>query len=97
MGSIIKKGERIIGANACVCILAEDGIFGHGEYIDFGRLIHVETKYGKSYTGFLADYEPATEEGRQDCIVIVNQDGKEHRVGIYDIVLLDEGDTNGSI
>jgi hypothetical protein len=86
---IIGQEDRIVAVSKCIEIDYEFGWGGNGAIVYVGELLHIETKYGTSYTGFLIDYEKASKEGMQDCLVIRSQDGKDMKVGIYDIILME--------
>ena len=85
MAVVVHDGEWITGAAVSLTIAIQYPMGGHEKSVYLGEVVHIKTKFGNQYSGILQDFEYAEEEGKQDSLVIENQDGKVYHVGIHDI------------
>ena len=86
MGKLLQNGDWITRVRPCLQIDYEFSWGGDTHYLSIGEPVIVITKYGTKYFGLIHGYEAATQEGMQDCILLLNQDEEVKRVGIHDIV-----------
>lgn len=85
MAKVIDKGDWITKVVPCLRVDYEFGWGGNSHFLNIGEMVTVLTKYGTRYSGRVRGFETATKEGMQDCFLIENQEGKLHKVGMYDI------------
>lgn len=86
---VVDKGWKITGATECILIEVEYAMGGHNETVFVGDIVHIETKFGNSYTGQITGFVRAEKEGEQDGFTMWCQNEKNYKVGIHDIAYME--------
>ncbi|MBR3645702.1 MAG: hypothetical protein IKN54_04725 [Lachnospiraceae bacterium] len=86
---VVDDNWRITKANSFLALDIEWEYGGETISIPFGSVVLIKTKYDRNVVGVLAGFNLATEEGRQDSLVIENNNGKIELIGIYDIIRME--------
>ena len=89
MAVVVKDGEWITSAAMGLRIAIQYSMGGHEEMVYLGSLVHIKTKFGNEYSGALQDFEYADEEGKQDSLIVENQEGTVYRIGIHDVCYME--------
>ena len=90
MEKILQSGDWVTRITPCLRIDYEFSWGGDTHYLNIGDVVAIKTKYGTSYFGMVHGFEAATQEGMQDCLLLMNQEEKIKRVGIHDIVEMEK-------